>query len=75
MCDSNSFTIRKLDKGRYRTSDFGKQGDGVNDMVYGPSVKNLSFTIKGSLVCRINSKYKMLHTQTHGILKKITRNT
>ena len=69
MCDNNSFNIRQLDKGRYRTNDIGKQSDRVNDMVCDPNVKNPSFIIKGSLICRINNKYKMLHTQTHGILK------
>ena len=56
MWDSKSFTIRQLDKSGNRTSDFGKQSDGMNDMACGPSVKNPSFNIKGSLVCRINNK-------------------
>ena len=48
--------FRQLDKSGNRTSDFGKQSDGMNDMACGPNVKNPSFNIKGSLVCRINSK-------------------
>ena len=48
--------FRQLDKSGNKTSDFGKQSDGMNDMACGPNVKNPSFNNKVSLVCKINSK-------------------
>ena len=68
--------FRQLDKSGNRTSDFGKQSDGMNDMACGPNVKNPSFNIKGSLVRRINSKKnRILPSQTFRFLERITRNT